>query len=81
MSKVPKWRESACFLHDLCHISAIFEDIDLKFCAHIYQPLPSNILYGFLKILILSGNILKKEKKMLKIWEILGNFQNVQNPR
>ena len=40
-----------------------FEDIDLKFYAHIHQPLLSNILYGFLKILILRGNILEKERK------------------
>ena len=36
--------KSACFWHVLCHISAIFEDIDLKFCSHIDQPSPSNIL-------------------------------------
>ena len=62
--------KSACFGHVLCHISAIFEDIDLKFCAHIHQPLPSNILYGFLKILILRGEILKKKKNV----ENFGNF-------
>ena len=44
-----------------------FEDIDLKFCAHINQPLPSNILSDFLKILILRGKILKKRKKLSKI--------------
>ena len=44
------------------HISAIFDDIDLKFCAHIHQPLPSNILYGFLKILILRGKFFEKKK-------------------
>ena len=37
--------KSPCFLYVLCYISAIFEDIDLKFCAHIHQPLASNILY------------------------------------
>ena len=73
--------KSACFLHVLCYISAIFEDIDLKFCTHIHETLPSNICYGFLKILILRGEILKKKKKMLKILEILGNFQNFENPR
>ena len=55
--------KSACFLHVLCYISAIFEDIDLKFCTHIHETLPSNIYYGFLKILILRGKILKKKKK------------------
>ena len=63
--------KSACFLHVLCHISAIFEDIDLKFCTHIHQPLPSNILYGFLKILILRVKILKKKKNA----ENFGNFR------
>ena len=58
--------KSACFFHVLCHISAIFKDIDLKLCEHIHQPLPSNILYCFLKILILRVKILKK-KKMFKI--------------
>ena len=54
--------KSACFLHVLCYISAIFEDIDLKFCTHIHETLPSYICYGFLKILILRGKILKKKK-------------------
>ena len=55
--------KSACFLHVLCYILAIFEDIDLKFCTHIHETLPSNICYGFLKILILRGKISKKENK------------------
>ena len=67
--------KSARFLHVLCHISAIFEDIDLKFCAHIHQPLPSNILYGVLKILILRGKILKNKKKCLKFWKCLEIFK------
>ena len=71
--------KSACFLHVLCHISAIFEDIDLKFCTHIHQPLPTNILSGFLKISILRGKILEKKKKLLKILKIWRNFQNFQN--
>ena len=62
--------KSACFLHVLCYISAIFEDIDLKFCTHIHETLPSNICYGFLKILILRGKILKKKKNV----ENFGNF-------
>ena len=32
------------FLHVLCHISAIFEDIDLKFCTDSYESLPSKII-------------------------------------
>ena len=35
--------KSACFFHVLCYISAIFEDIDLKFCTHIHETLSSNI--------------------------------------
>ena len=63
------------------YISAIFEDIDLK-CTHIHETLPSNICYGFLKILISSrGKFLKKKKKLLKILEIFDNFQNFENPR
>ena len=67
--------KSACFLHVLCYISVIFEDIDLKFCTHIHETLPSNICYGFLKILILRGKILKKKNKMLKILKFLGIFK------
>ena len=62
--------KSACFLHVLCYISAIFEDIDLKFCTHIHETLPYNICYGFLKILILRGKFLKKKKNV----ENFGNF-------
>ena len=66
--------KSACFLHVLCYISAIFEDIDLKFCTHIHETLPSNICYGFLIILILRGKILKKKKKCRKFWKCLEIF-------
>ena len=48
-----------------------FEDIDLKFCTHIHQPLPSNILSDILKILILRGTILKKKKNV-------DNFENFE---
>ena len=64
--------KSACFLHVLCHISANFEDIDLKFCIHIYQPLPSNILYGFFENFDYEGKIFGKEKKIV---ENFGNFK------
>ena len=69
---VKSWNDvkSACFWHVLCHISAIFEDIDLKFCTHIHQPFTSNILNVFLKILILGEEILKKKKNV----ENLGIF-------
>ena len=42
--------------------SAIFEDIDLKFCTHIHETLPSNICYGFLKILMWGETVLKRKK-------------------
>ena len=61
--------KSICFWHVLCHISAIFEDINLKFCAHIHQPLPYNILYGFLKILIFDGVYFEKKEKKWKFWK------------
>ena len=54
------------FLHVLCHISAIFEDIDLKFCTHIHETLPSNILKGFLNIFIWGKTVLKRKKKKKK---------------
>ena len=79
LGKVPKWRENACFWHVLCYISAIFEDIDLKFCTHIHETLPSDNCYGFLKILI-WGKLSRKEKKDI-FWENFQNFQNFENPR
>ena len=59
--------KSACFWHVFCHISAIFEDMYLKFYTYIYQPLPSNILYGLVKVLIFSVKILKKVKNCWKL--------------
>ena len=51
------------FLHVLCNISAIFEDIDLKFCTHMNQPLPSNIpiVSFFEDKIVFKVAILKKE--------------------
>ena len=72
--------KSACFWHVLCYISAIFEDIDLKFCTHIHETLPSNICYGFLKTLI-WGETDTKEKKLDPFLKIFRNFQNFENPR
>ena len=71
--------KSDCFWHVLCYISAIFEDIDLKFCTHIHETLPSNICYGFLEISI-SGETVSKRKK-LDLFEIFQNFQTFENPR
>ena len=72
--------KNACFLHVLCYISAIFEDIDLKFCTHIFDTLHFNMCYGFLKILIWGGGetVLKRKKNIehffdffLEIFKIL----------
>ena len=54
--------KNACFWHVLCYISAIFEDIDLKFCAHIHETLPSNISYVFFEIFDLGETVLKRKK-------------------
>ena len=59
--KVPKWREKGLFLTFLCYISAIFEDIDLKFCTHILETLPSNICYGFWKFWFEGETVLKRK--------------------
>ena len=62
--QVPKLTvKSACFWHVLCYISVIFEDIDLKLCTQ-YSRLqcPSNICYGFLKILIWGETDTKRKK-------------------
>ena len=69
--------KNACFWHVLCYISAIFEDIDLKFCTHIHETLPSNICYGFLKILI-WGETVSKRKKLDIFFKIFRNFQNFE---
>ena len=68
--------KSACFSHVLYHISAIFEDIDLKFCTHTHQPLLSNILSGFLKILILRGKIFNK-KNIVENFESFEEFSKI----
>ena len=52
------------------------EDIDLKLCTHVHETLPSNICYGFLKILIWGETVLKKKKldiflKFFKIFKLL----------
>ena len=52
-------------------ISAIFKDIDLKFCTHIHETLPSN---RFFENFDFEGENFEKEKKMLKILEIFRNF-------
>ena len=55
--------KSACFLHVLCYISAIFEDIDFKFCIHIHETFPSNILLRFFENFDFEGENFEKEKK------------------
>ena len=47
----------------------MFEDIDLKFCAHIHQPLPSNILYGFFEDFDFEGAYFEKNK-CWKFWKL-----------
>ena len=76
--KISKMGKFGCFKHVLCHNSAIFEDIDLKFCTHVHQPLPSNILDVFF-----VENFAFKGKMKYKILRILffRNFQNLKNPR
>ena len=61
--------KNVCFCHILCYMSAIFEDIDLKLYTHIHKTLPSNICYGFLKILI-WGKLSRNKKK----WTFFANF-------
>ena len=70
------------FLDVLCLISAIFDDFDLNFFAHIHQPLPSNILYGFFREKIdFEREKFLKEKIKLKILEFFGIFKIFKNPR
>ena len=81
MEKLRNDVKSACFLHVFfCHISVIFENIDLKFCTHIYQPLLPNI-FPLLPQLpnvrlkkYFKGEIFEKENKLWKILNIFRNF-------
>ena len=63
------------FLHVLCHSSAIFEDIDLKFCAHIYLLLPSDMFHVFFENFDFEGGNFEKGNKMLRILEIFESFE------
>ena len=72
-----RWKVS--FLHVLCHISAIFEDIHLKFCTHVHQPLPSNILYGFEEKKN-EGKYFWKENKIVSSF-FIWNFQYFESQR
>ena len=63
------------FLHLLCHTSVIFEDIDLKLCSHIHQPLPSNIIYAFCENFGFEGENFEKEKQNI---ENVGNFRRFE---
>ena len=51
-----------------------FEDIELKFCTHVHETLPSNICYGFFENWDLGGNCLEKKKKMDIFLEIFRSF-------
>ena len=70
--------KSACFWHVLCYISAICEDIDLKFCTHIHETYPSNILYVFLWKFWLEETVSKRKKSFSLFLDI---FQHFENPR
>ena len=48
-----------------------FEDIDLKFCTYIYQPLPLTYL-RFFENFDFEGENLEKEKKIVE------NFDNFE---
>ena len=61
-TKIAKMGKFGCFQNVLCHNSAIFEDIDLKFCTYIHQPFPSNILNAFLNIMFLRGKCFENIK-------------------
>ena len=63
--------KSVFFLHLLCRISAIFEDIDLKF-LHILSS------HCFCKKIVLRVKILKK-KKMLNDFGNFSKFPNFEN--
>ena len=71
--------KSACFWHVLCYISAIFEDIDLKFCTHIHETLPSNTCYVFL--IDLGETVSKIKNGHFFGFFFSRNFQNCENPR
>ena len=51
-----------------------FEDIDLKFCTHIHQPMPSNILSGFFENFDFEGSNFEKEKENVKKIENFDEF-------
>ena len=70
-----------CFQHVLCHNSAIFEDIDLKFCTHIHQPLPSNMFYVFFENFVFKGKMFRKYKILSFFIFFLGNFKSLKNTR
>ena len=65
----------------LCHISAIFEDIDFEILYTYSSVIALSHVVRFLKILFLGGKFLKKKKKLSKILKILRNFQHFKNPR
>ena len=52
-----------CFQHVLCHNSAIFEDIDLKFYTHIHETLSFNIFYGFFENFDWGETVPKRKKR------------------
>ena len=70
-----------CFQHVLCHNSAIFEDIDLKCCTHIHQPLPCNVLHVFFLNFVFKGKRFRKYKILTIFLFFFRSCQNLTNPR
>ena len=62
--------KSACFWHVLCHISAVLEDIDLKFCAHINQLLPFKTIVRFVENFDFEGENFEKKTNCCKFGKI-----------
>ena len=73
--KIAKMGKFGCFQHVLCHNSAIFEDIDLKLCTHIYQPLPSNMLHDFFENFVFKGKLFRKYKILRIFFIVFGIFK------
>ena len=55
--------KSACFLHVLCYISAIFEDIDLKFVHIFMRHYSLTYVTVFLEKKLFGEKLFRKEKK------------------
>ena len=75
--KVKKWHKVTQIYGILCHISAIFEDIDLKFCTDIHQLRAyCHLTYStfFFNFWFWGGNF-GKEKNVETNWKLLAIFK------